>query len=87
MKKAIILTVGGVDLSFEPTELEYNEYMNELAQGEVNGSAHNFLVNSVTEESKADLRAITDDNPGAALQICGHVLKQYTPKLEIKVKK
>lgn len=85
--KTIVLTIGSQDLSFTPTEAAYNDYMNELAQGEIATSAHNFLMMAVDEESKELLRIITQDNPGAALQIVGELLKEYTPKLQIKVKK
>lgn len=85
--KTIVLTIGSQDLSFTPTEAAYNDYMNELAQGEIATSAHNFLMMTVDNDSKEPLRAITQDNPGAALQIVGELLKEYTPKLQIKVKK
>ncbi|ENP7379784.1 putative phage tail assembly chaperone [Vibrio parahaemolyticus] len=87
MSKQIVLTVGDVDITFVPTEADYNDYMNALAQGEIVNSAHNFLMNTVTEESKEAFRELTNDNPGAAIQVVGEVLKEYTPKLQIKVKK
>ena len=85
--KNIVLIVGEQELSFNPTEADYGEYMAEVAQGEVVNASHNFLVNIVDEESKEALRDITKENPSAALQITGEVLKQYTPKLQIKIKK
>ncbi|MCG3724697.1 putative phage tail assembly chaperone [Vibrio cincinnatiensis] len=85
--KNIVLIVGEQELSFNPNEADYGEYMAEVAQGEVVNASHNFLVNIVDEESKEALRDITKENPSAALQITGEVLKQYTPKLQIKIKK
>ncbi len=87
MSKKIELTIGEDDLVFNPTEADYNEYMSELAQGDIVNSAHNFLMSIVDDESKDALRNITKENPGAALQITGQVIKNYTPKLQIKVKK
>ncbi|MDW2015176.1 putative phage tail assembly chaperone [Vibrio sp. 704] len=87
MSKQIALTVGDADITFVPTETDYNDYMNALAQGEIVNSAHNFLMNTVTEESKEVFRELTNENPGAAIQVVGEVLKEYTPKLQIKVKK
>ncbi|MFG0887549.1 putative phage tail assembly chaperone [Vibrio sp. CJQ_6] len=87
MSKQIVLTVGNTDITFVPTEADYNDYMNALAQGEIVTSAHNFLMNAVTDESKDAFRELTNDNPGAAIQVVGEVLKEYTPKLQIKVKK
>ena len=67
MSKNIVLTIGAVDVAFTPTEPDYNEYMNELAQGDIVNPAHNFLMSIVDDESKDALRNITKDNPGAAL--------------------
>ncbi|ENP8308523.1 hypothetical protein ACEH97_001869 [Vibrio alginolyticus] len=86
--KTIVLTIGDdLELNFAPTEAEYSDYMGEVAKGEIVNSAHNFLMNTVTDESKDAFRDLTKGNPGAALQIVGEVLKEYTPKLQIKVKK
>ncbi|AGB11030.1 TPA: putative phage tail assembly chaperone [Vibrio parahaemolyticus] len=86
-KKVIVLTVGATALSFAPTEVEYNDYMNELMPDNKVAPAHNFLFNTVVEDSKHDLREITSSNPGAAVQIAASVMEEYAPKLEIKVKK
>ncbi|HFQ4921016.1 TPA: putative phage tail assembly chaperone [Vibrio vulnificus] len=85
--KTIVLTIGKIDLSFTPTEADYGEYMTEVAQGDLVNASHNFVMSIVDEESKDALRGITKENPGAAMQITGEVLKEYTPKLQIKVKK
>ncbi|EJO9909249.1 hypothetical protein C1S86_11215 [Vibrio parahaemolyticus] len=87
MSKSIVLTVGEVDLEFIPTPAEYDEAQNTTMQGDISGAAHNFLMSCVSEESKDALREITKENPGAATQIYGAVLKEYTPKLTISVKK
>ncbi|EJA7355678.1 putative phage tail assembly chaperone [Vibrio parahaemolyticus] len=87
MSKSIVLTVGEVDLEFIPTPAEYDEAQNTTMQGDISGAAHNFLMSCVSEESKDALREITKANPGAATQIYGAVLKEYTPKLTISVKK
>lgn len=87
MTKAIILTVGAVDLEFNPTPAEYDDAQNTTMQGDVSSAAHNFLMSCVSEGSKDALREITQDNAGAATQIYGAVLKEYTPKLSISVKK
>ncbi|EKO3922793.1 putative phage tail assembly chaperone [Vibrio metschnikovii] len=85
--KTIVLTIGNIDLSFTPTEADYGEYMTEVAKGDLVNASHNFVMSIVDEESKDALRDITKENPGAAMQITGEVLKEYTPKLQIKVKK
>ena len=87
MTKAIILTVGAIDLEFNPTPAEYDDAQNTTMQGDISSAAHNFLMSCVSEGSKDALREITQDNAGAATQIYGAVLKEYTPKLSISVKK
>ncbi|MEZ8483099.1 putative phage tail assembly chaperone [Vibrio splendidus] len=83
----IVLTVAGIDLEFTPTPAEYDEAQNTILSGDASAAAHNFLVSCVSDGSKDALRDITDANAGAAMQIYGAVLKEYTPKLVISVKK
>jgi hypothetical protein len=85
--KVIALTIGSNDLVFQPTEVEYNDYMNELMPDNKVAPAHNFLFNCVKDESKDALRKITDANPAAAVQITAAVMAEYAPQLVIKVKK
>lgn len=83
----ITLVVAGKALAFKPTEVEYNDYMNALMPDNKVAPAHNFLFDTVTEESKDALREITSANPGAAVQISAAVMAQYAPQLDIVVKK
>ena len=83
----IVLTVAGIDLEFTPTPAEYDEAQNTILSGDASAAAHNFLVSCVSDGSKDALREITDANACAAMQIYGAVLKEYTPKLVISVKK
>lgn len=83
----IVLTVAGIDLEFTPTSAEYDEAQNTTMQGDISAAAHNFLMSCVSDGSKDALRDITNENAGAATQIYGALLKEYTPKLVISVKK
>ncbi|MFA0179615.1 putative phage tail assembly chaperone [Vibrio cyclitrophicus] len=83
----IVLTVAGIDLEFTPTPAEYDDAQNTILSGDASAAAHNFLMSCVSDGSKDALREITDANAGAAMQIYGAVLKEYTPKLVISVKK
>ncbi|WP_146453917.1 putative phage tail assembly chaperone [Vibrio splendidus] len=83
----IVLTVGETDLEFIPTPAEYDEAQNTTMQGDISAAAHNFLMSCVSDGSKDALRDITNENAGAATQIYGALLKEYTPKLVISVKK
>ncbi|KDN27724.1 hypothetical protein VFDL14_01710 [Vibrio fortis] len=87
MTQTIILNVGEDELEFKPTPAEYDEAQNTTMQGDISSAAHNFLMSCVSEGSKEALRKITKQNAGAATQIYGALLKEYTPKLSISVKK
>ena len=87
MSKNIALTVGDTEIAFNPSAADYDEAQNTILQGDASSAAHNFLMSTVTAESKATLREMTQNNPGAAMQIYGHVIKEYAPKLTISVKK
>ncbi|MEZ8343460.1 putative phage tail assembly chaperone [Vibrio cyclitrophicus] len=83
----IVLTVGETDLEFNPTPAEHDEAQNTILTGDASAAAHNFLVSCVSDGSKDALREITNENAGAAMQIYGALIKEYTPKLVISVKK
>ncbi|AUR95211.1 putative phage tail assembly chaperone [Vibrio cyclitrophicus] len=83
----IVLTVGETDLEFNPTPAEHDEAQNTILTGDASAAAHNFLVSCVSDGSKDALRDITNENAGAAMQIYGALIKEYTPKLVISVKK
>ncbi|MGF1761358.1 putative phage tail assembly chaperone [Photobacterium sagamiensis] len=87
MKKAIVLDVAGTELTFTPTPQDYDESQNEMLQGDAAASAHNFVMRSVSDDSKEALRELVESNPGASMQLYGEVMKQFAPKLKITVKK
>ncbi|WP_434357415.1 putative phage tail assembly chaperone [Parasalinivibrio latis] len=86
-KKVFALTVGDSDLSFAPTPELYADYMGQVAQGNIADGSHNFVFQSAVEESKPVLRELTEDNPGACIQLAGVLMGEYAPKLAITVKK
>ncbi|HCT8728677.1 Protein of uncharacterised function (DUF2765) [Klebsiella variicola] len=84
-KEQIQLTIAGKDVSFVPNVMAYNKYINEITMNNKVSPAHNFLMRIVTPETKEALETILA-LPGAALQVVGKVLEEYTPELEITVK-
>lgn len=84
-KEKIDLNVAGEDISFAPNVTAYNKYINEMSMSNKIAPAHNFLMRIVTPETKEALQALLE-RPGAALQLAGKVLEEYTPELEITVK-
>jgi hypothetical protein len=84
-EKLIEMKIAGKDVSFSPNVTAYNKYINEITMGNKVSPAHNFLVRIVTPETKEALTELLE-RAGAALQIVGKVLDEYTPELEITVK-
>ncbi|WP_330959065.1 putative phage tail assembly chaperone [Photobacterium sp. 53610] len=87
MSKTITLTVAGTDVTFQPTPDLYAEYMGQIAQGNISDGAHNFIMQSVGEDGKEYLRNLTEENPGAAIQLGSTLMQAYAPKIAISVKK
>lgn len=82
----ITLTINGTEITFEPTKLAYNSYINDLTMNDKIAPATNFLRRTVLAEDKEKLNEILENHVGAALQIIEKVVRQYAPDLEIEVK-
>ncbi|OCG79395.1 putative phage tail assembly chaperone [Gilliamella sp. Occ4-3] len=82
----ITLTINGTDITFEPTKLAYNTYINDITMNDKIAPATNFLRRTVLAEDKEKLNEILENHVGAALQIIEKVIKQYAPDLVIEVK-
>lgn len=82
----ITLTINGTDVTFEPTKLAYNSYINDITMNDKVAPATNFLRRTVVSEDKDKLNEILEKHVGAALQIVEKVLKQFAPDLEIEIK-
>jgi hypothetical protein len=82
----ITLIINGTDITFEPTKLAYNTYINDITMNDKIAPATNFLRRTVLAEDKEKLNEILENHVGSALQIIEKVIKQYAPDLEIEVK-
>lgn len=82
----ITLTINGTDVTFEPTKLAYNSYINDITMNDKIAPATNFLRRTVIAEHKEKLTEILDKHVGAALQIIEKIIKQFVPDLEIEIK-
>lgn len=82
----VILEVGNIDLVFNPNEMDYNKFINEMQMTNKVSPAHNYLRRIVDKDSKAALDEMLK-RPGAALQLAAAVNDEYAPELEIKIKK
>lgn len=84
-KQTITLTIAGTDITFAPTMVAYNSYINGLSMTDKVAPSHQYLKRIVCAESKEALDTLLA-RPGAALQIAAKVNEQFAPDLEIDVK-
>lgn len=88
MKKTITLTVGTTDFAFNVTANDHNDYVDTVARGgSVSAASHNFLIRVIDSEQKDAFKKFLDETPGAAIQIASHLKVEFSPVLEIAVKK
>lgn len=78
--------VNGKDLEFNIEIAHYNRYINEMQPNNKITPAHNFLMRTVSAETKDNLKELLE-LPGAAIQITASVLEDYMPDIEIKMGK
>ena len=88
MEQTITVTANEQDLVFNVTTTAYNRYLDEGPNQRITPTAQalNFLNRTVTPESKAKLTEILQ-LPSAGLQIADLVATEFTPELEISIKK
>ncbi|WP_444894911.1 putative phage tail assembly chaperone [Microbulbifer sp. SSSA005] len=85
--QVIEVTVGDKEFVFNVTRSDYNKYINSVVPNSKVAPSHNFLVNTVQPEDKAELVGVLKTSPGAEVQIAGAVLEEYIPDLAITAKK
>lgn len=87
MNKTIDLELGnGKELVFNIGLDDYNGYVNKVQQHNKIQPAHNFLMSTVTDETKPNLKEVVGI-PGAVMTILQEVLEEYQPDFEVTVKK
>lgn len=88
MKQAIILTIGLVDFSFNVTVQDHSDFVDTVARGEsMTAAAHNFVMRTIKSEQKEEFKKILTSSPGAELQVANYVKAEFSPVLEMKIKK
>jgi len=80
----VVLTINGKKLVFDIDDTTYEKCINEMNPGNKTAPQRNFLMRSITSESKEDLKAIIT-HPAAVQQIFPQVMEGYIPDLEITV--
>lgn len=84
----ITLTIANKDFNFNITPLEHNDFVDAAARGEsMTTAAHNFAIRTIEAAQKDDFKKLLERSPGCELQIAGALKAEYSPVLEITVKK
>lgn len=88
MKKTIILTIAGTDFSFNVAVQDHSDFIDSVARGSsMTAASHNLVMRAIDSDQKEAFRKVLDEAPGAELQIAGALKTEFSPVLDIAVKK
>ena len=85
-RREITLEVGEAEFTFDLTPQDVTKYFNALTQTNKVAPANNLLVSTVKQEQRATLKPLLA-NPVVVMQLAGTLLEEYSPDVEIAVKK
>lgn len=85
-RREITLEVGTREFTFTLEPVDVSKYFNHLTPSNKVAPANNLLTQTVKQEQLASLRPLLA-NPVTTLQLAGALLGEYSPDLEITVKK
>ena len=85
-RRTITLTIAGKDFDFILGAPEVTKYFNAMTQTNKIAPAHYLLSTSVKADQRDDLKLYLV-NPVTVIQIAGALLEEFSPDVEITVKK
>lgn len=85
-RREITLTVGETDFQFTLDAADVTKYFNSLTQTNKVAPASNLLTTTVNQDQRAALKGLLK-NPVMAMQLAGTLLEEYSPDIEVTVKK
>jgi hypothetical protein len=85
-RRTITLTIADKDFDFTLGAPEVTKYFNAMTQTNKIAPAHNLLSTSVKADQRDDLKLYLV-NPVTVIQIAGALLEEFSPDVEITVKK
>lgn len=88
MKQAIILTIAGADFTFNMTVQDHSDFVDSVARGgSMTAASHNMVMRTIDASQKDELKKVLESAPGSELQIASMLKTEFSPVLEIAVKK
>ncbi|WP_313314958.1 putative phage tail assembly chaperone [Stutzerimonas nitrititolerans] len=85
-KRQIEITVGAADFTFTLTAQDVTKYFNAVKPDNKVAPGHNLLTTTVQADQKEALRPLLA-NPVMTMQLVGALLEEYSPDVEVAVKK
>ncbi len=82
----ITLEIGGKDINFRMDVALQTKYINGLTQANKVAPSHNLLMAAVVPEHKEALKPFLV-HPTTTLEIAGALVEEFSPKVEVTVKK
>jgi len=88
MKKTITLTIGNTEFKFNVTVNDHSDFVDSVSRGgSICTGSHNFVMRSIDATQKEALKTVLTESPGAEVQIAGALKGEFSPILDIAVKK
>lgn len=84
--REITLEIGDLEFTFKLDPQVVTKYFNSTTQANKVAPANNLLVNTVHQDQRAALKPYLV-NPVTVMELAGALLEEYSPKLEVLVKK
>ncbi|KAF2393148.1 putative phage tail assembly chaperone [Pseudomonas frederiksbergensis] len=86
VNRDITLERGDNEFTFSLTPQVITKYFNATTQANKVAPAHNLLMGTVKDEDKAALKVLLE-NPITTMTLAGALLEEYSPDVEVIVKK
>ena len=86
VNRDITLERGDKEFTFSLTPQIITKYFNATTQANKVAPAHNLLMGTVKDEDKAALKVLLE-NPITTMTLAGALLEEYSPDVEVIVKK
>ncbi len=85
-QRQIVITIGAADFTFNLSAQDVTKYFNALTPSNKVAPGHNLLTTTVQPDQKDALRPLLG-NPVLTMQVAGTLLEEYSPDVEVAVKK
>ena len=86
VNRDITLEIGDREFTFHLTPQDVTKYFNSTTNNNKVAPANNLLVSTVKQEERASLKPLLA-NPVTVMELAGALLEEYSPDIDIIVKK